>query len=118
PALTPLRRATTGLSDQTSFSLRIQLGLGAGARPLLQRPQPLLDEALAEAFDRRAPDREGRGDGTVFPALRRFEQNTGARHCAGRVGPAVQELFKLLAFLVRERDEIFFLGHRWSSSWV
>jgi hypothetical protein len=34
------------------------------------------------------------------------------------VGPAVQELFKLLAFLVRERDEIFFLGHRWSSRMV
>jgi hypothetical protein len=32
------------------------------------------------------------------------------------VGPAVQELFELLAFLVPERDEVSFLGHRWSSS--
>ena len=96
--------------------LRIELWLGAGARTLLQRPQPLFNEALAEAFDRSTPYREGCGDGLVFPALSRFEQHTGARHFAGRVYPAVQELFELLTFRVFERDEVLFLGHRWSSS--
>jgi len=28
----------------------------------------------------------------------------------------MQQVFKLLAFLVIKRDTIFFLGHRWSSS--
>ena len=116
PALALLRCATTGFRDPTGFSLRIQLWLGAGARTLRQRPQPLFDEALAQAFDRSTPDSEGCGEGWVVPALRRFEQHTGARHFAGCMCPAVQKVFELFAFLVPERDEVFFLGHRWSSS--
>src|SRR4030095_3803603 len=116
PARTPLRRVTPGFSDQARFGLLIQLWLCPGAWTLLQGPQPRFDKALAEAFDRRAPDREGSSDSTVFPALSRFEENTGARHFAGRVCPAVQELFELLALFVPERDKVLFLGHRWSSS--
>ena len=83
-----------------------------------QRPQALLDEALAEAFDCCAPDRECRGNGLILPAIRHFEQNAGARDFAGRVGPTVQQVFKLLAFLVNKRDKVLFLRHRWSSSWL
>jgi hypothetical protein len=120
PALASLRRSTTGFRPQPGFRLCLQFWPCARARPLLQRPQPLCDEAWAEAFDCRAPNREDRDDGLVFPALSRFEQNTGARHFAGRVYPAVQEWFELLTFRVFERDEVLFLGHRWSSSlaWI
>jgi hypothetical protein len=55
-----------------------------------QRPQALLDETLAEAFNRRAPHREGLGNGLILPAVRRFEQDAGARDFAGRVCPTVQ----------------------------
>jgi hypothetical protein len=118
PALAAFRCGTTGFCDQASFGLLIQLGLGAGARTFLQCSQPRFDEALAEAFDRRTAYREGLGDGPIVPALSRFEENTGACHFAGCVGPAVHELFELLAFLVPERDEVSFLGHRWSSSYA
>src|SRR5262245_58011988 len=111
----PLRRSTTGFRDQARFGLRIQLGLCPGARTLLQGHQPRFDEALAEAFDRRVPDGEGSSESTVVPALSRFEENTGARHFAGRMCPAVQELCELRAFLIVERHKILFLGHRWSS---
>ena len=47
PALAAFRGGTTGFRDQARFGLRIQLGLCAGAWPLLQCPQPLFDEALA-----------------------------------------------------------------------
>src|SRR4030095_12420235 len=70
---TPLRRITTGFSEQARFGLLIQLWLCPGAWTLLQYPQPRFDETLAEAFDRRAPDREGSSDSTVFPTLSRFE---------------------------------------------
>jgi hypothetical protein len=83
-----------------------------------QRPQTLLDEALAEAFDCCAPDSECRGHGLIFPAIRRCEQDAGARDFAGRVYPPVQQVFKLLAFIVSKRDTVFFLGNRWSSSWL
>jgi len=83
-----------------------------------QRSQARLDEALVEACDRRAPDSKRLGNGLILPAVRRFEQDAGARDLAGRMCPTVQPVFKLLAFIVSQRHEIFFLGHRWSSSWL
>src|SRR4030095_13516781 len=79
--------------------------------PLLQCPQPLFDEALAEAFDRGTPHSEGGSDGAILPALSRFEENTRTGHFTGRMRPTVQQMFELLAFIVTERHEIFFLGH-------
>ena len=96
-------------SRSAGLSLHPALAVCRGV-DALPAPQPLFDEALAEAFNRSAPYREGSSDGAVFPALSRFEQNTGARHFAGRVCPAVQQVFELFTFIVIERHEIFFLG--------
>jgi hypothetical protein len=116
PALAACRGGTTGFGHQTSFGLLIQLRREARAWTFVQRPQALLDEALAEAFARRAPHGERGGNGAVLPALSRFEQEAGAGHFAGRVRPMVQELCELLAFSVIKRDKILLLGHCWSAS--
>ena len=55
-------------------------------------------------------------DRTVLYTLSGFEEDTGTGHFAGRVRSTMQQVFKLLAFIVIKRDKIFFLGHRWSSS--
>ena len=79
-------------------------------RPFLQRRQPLFDKALADAFDRGPLAGEGSSDCAVLRTLGCFEQDTGTGHFAGRVRPTMQQVFKLLAFLVLKCDKIFFLG--------
>jgi hypothetical protein len=73
-----------------------------------QRSQALLNEALAEAFDGRAPHSERLGNRAVLPTLRRFEDDAGAGHFAGRMRATMQQVFKLLTFIVIKRDKIFF----------
>ena len=89
-ALAAFWRGTTRFRDQAGLRLRIQLGLCPGARPFLQRLQALFDKALARAFDRGAPNREGGSDDAVLRALGGFEQDTGTGHFAGRVRPTMQ----------------------------
>ncbi len=107
PALAAFWCGTTGFGDQAGLRLLVQLGLCPGARPFLQRPQALFDKALAGAFDRGASDGEGGSDGAVLRTLGCFEQDTGTGHFAGRVRPTMQQVFKLLAFIVSKCDKIF-----------
>jgi hypothetical protein len=72
---------------------------------------------LAEAFDRRAPDREGSSDGAISSALSRFEQDAGTSQFAGRVCAVMEPVFELRTVLVAECHEILLLGHDWSSSY-
>jgi len=90
PARAACWRGTTGFRDQAGFGLLLQLRQAAGAWTVCQRPQTSLDEALSEAFDRRVSHGERIGNGTVFPALSRFEEDAGAGHFAGRVRPTVE----------------------------
>jgi hypothetical protein len=95
---------------------RIQFRLGSRTRPFLQRSESLFDKAVAGAFDRGAPHGERGSDDAILRPLSCFQQDTGTGHFAGRMRPARQQVFKLLALIVLHGDKIFFLGHRWSSS--
>ena len=74
-----------------------------------QRPQALLDEALARAFDGSASHGERLGNGAVLPACGRFEQDAGARHLARRVCPTVEQMFQVSR--VVSRPVAMFVDH-------
>ena len=68
------------------------------------------DKAPAGAFDCGAPNREGGSDRTVLYTRSGFEEDTGTGHFAGRVRSTMQQVCKLLAFIVSKRDRYFFIG--------
>ena len=80
-------------------------------------PPAPLRQALAEAFDRVRPTESAAAMALSSPALG-GRRGMGPGHFAGRVRALCSGGFKLLAFIIIKRDKIFFLGHRWSSSWA
>ena len=94
----------------TRFRAQARLSHPTGCVPGRGRssgPQPLVDEALAEAFDRGTPHSEGGSEGAILPALSRFEGIRARVTLRVACVPLLRPMFRLLAFIVTERHERF-----------